>query len=86
MRIKQVIVVEVALEAARASRSGRHRSALKVEEGSHAAGSGTKKNLKGMDELDFVGWNNGDWNGVFAHLPHGRCGCGLEGPGSHQRY
>jgi hypothetical protein len=23
-------------------------------------------NLKGMDDLDFVGWNNADWNGVFA--------------------
>lgn len=20
-----------------------------------------------MDDLDFVGWNNADWNGVFAH-------------------
>jgi hypothetical protein len=24
-------------------------------------------NLKGMDDLDFIGWNNADWNGVFAH-------------------
>ena len=24
-------------------------------------------NLKGMDDLDFQGWNNADWNGVFAH-------------------
>lgn len=24
-------------------------------------------NLKGMDDLDFVGWNNVDWSGVFAH-------------------
>ena len=24
-------------------------------------------NLKAMDELDFVGWNKADWNGVFAH-------------------
>ena len=23
-------------------------------------------NLKAMDELDFVGWNNADWDGVFA--------------------
>ena len=23
-------------------------------------------NLKGMDDLDFVGWNNADWQGVFA--------------------
>ena len=23
-------------------------------------------NLQGMDDLDFVGWNNADWNGVFA--------------------
>jgi hypothetical protein len=23
-------------------------------------------NLKAMDELDFVGWNNADWHGVFA--------------------
>ena len=22
--------------------------------------------LKSMDDLDFVGWNNADWNGVFA--------------------
>ena len=25
-----------------------------------------KKNLKGMDDLDFVGGNNADWHGVFA--------------------
>ena len=25
------------------------------------------RNLLGMDELDFRGWNNADWNGVFAH-------------------
>ena len=24
-------------------------------------------NLKGMDDLDFDGWNNADWDGVFAH-------------------
>jgi hypothetical protein len=24
-------------------------------------------NLKGMDDLDFVGWNKADWTGVFAH-------------------
>ena len=24
------------------------------------------RNLKGMDDLDFVGWNTADWNGVFA--------------------
>ena len=24
-------------------------------------------NLKGMDDLDFDGWNKADWNGVFAH-------------------
>jgi len=23
-------------------------------------------NLNGMDDLDFTGWNNADWNGVFA--------------------
>jgi hypothetical protein len=23
-------------------------------------------NLKGMDDLDFAGWNNADWHGVFA--------------------
>jgi len=23
-------------------------------------------NLKGMDDLDFIGWNNADWQGVFA--------------------
>ena len=25
------------------------------------------KNLQGMDDLDFDGWNTGDWHGVFAH-------------------
>ncbi|WP_350275860.1 hypothetical protein [Kribbella sp. HUAS MG21] len=24
------------------------------------------RNLKGMDELDFNGWNRADWHGVFA--------------------
>ena len=24
------------------------------------------RNLAGMDELDFKGWNNADWRGVFA--------------------
>lgn len=24
------------------------------------------RNLNGMDDLDFRGWNNADWNGVFA--------------------
>ena len=24
-------------------------------------------NIKGMDDLDFIGWNSADWNGVFAH-------------------
>lgn len=26
-----------------------------------------ERNLKGMDDLDFTGWNKADWNGVFAH-------------------
>jgi hypothetical protein len=26
-----------------------------------------QNNLKGMDDLDFDGWNKADWNGVFAH-------------------
>ena len=26
-----------------------------------------ERNLKGMDDLDFTGWNNADWHGVFAH-------------------
>ena len=25
-----------------------------------------ERNTKGMDDLDFDGWNKGDWNGVFA--------------------
>jgi hypothetical protein len=29
------------------------------------------QNLKGMDELDFVGWNGADWNGVFKHYHTG---------------
>lgn len=24
------------------------------------------RNLKGMDDLDFTGWNGADWDGVFA--------------------
>lgn len=24
------------------------------------------RNLKGMDDLDFIGWNSADWTGVFA--------------------
>jgi hypothetical protein len=24
------------------------------------------RNLQGMDDLDFVGWNNADWTCVFA--------------------
>jgi ketosteroid isomerase-like protein len=24
------------------------------------------RNLEGMDELDFTGWNRADWHGVFA--------------------
>jgi hypothetical protein len=27
-----------------------------------------------MDEVDFMGWNQADWQGVFARaLPHRRC-------------
>ena len=25
------------------------------------------RNLEGMDEVDFTGWNRADWDGVFAH-------------------
>lgn len=25
-----------------------------------------ESNLQGMDDLDFTGWNNADWHGVFA--------------------
>ena len=31
------------------------------------AQAGVEANLKGMDDLDFIGWNTADWNGVFAH-------------------
>jgi hypothetical protein len=27
----------------------------------------TNAHLKAMDDLDFEGWNNADWQGVFAH-------------------
>ena len=30
-------------------------------------GDTVNRNLQGMDDLDFVGWNNADWTGVFAH-------------------
>lgn len=26
-----------------------------------------EQNLKGMDDLDFDGWNKADWNGAFSH-------------------
>ncbi|HEY1761878.1 MAG TPA: hypothetical protein VGG17_04715 [Acidimicrobiales bacterium] len=26
-----------------------------------------ERNLEGMDDLDFAGWNGADWRGVFAH-------------------
>ena len=29
------------------------------------------RNLNGMDELDFKGWNGADWHGVFAHYHTG---------------
>ena len=25
------------------------------------------RNLEGMNEVDFTGWNGADWDGVFAH-------------------
>ena len=28
--------------------------------------SEVQRNLQGMDDLDFTGWNNADWDGVFA--------------------
>lgn len=31
-----------------------------------AEGVDVDRNLTGMDELDFVGWNTADWDGVFA--------------------
>lgn len=31
------------------------------------ANDDVSRNLKGMDELDFKGWNGADWDGVFAH-------------------
>jgi hypothetical protein len=27
-----------------------------------------RKNLKGIDKLDFDGWNDADWRGTFAHF------------------
>ncbi|MFD6062103.1 nuclear transport factor 2 family protein [Rhodococcus wratislaviensis] len=24
------------------------------------------RNLQGMDNVDFIGWNNGDWHGTFS--------------------
>src|SRR4051794_41881368 len=31
------------------------------------AGDEVTRNLQGMDELDFNGWNRADWHGAFAH-------------------
>jgi hypothetical protein len=30
------------------------------------------RNLEGMDELDFTGWNRADWHGVFARYHTGQ--------------
>ncbi len=30
-----------------------------------------RENLKGMDQLDFEGWNSADWHGTFAHFHTG---------------
>jgi ketosteroid isomerase-like protein len=30
------------------------------------ADDNVSRNLTGMDDLDFEGWNNADWHGVFA--------------------
>src|SRR4026207_1124064 len=46
----------------------RSRGAAAVgKEASVMADDEVTRNLKGMDELDFVGWNSADWHGVFAH-------------------
>jgi hypothetical protein len=37
------------------------------EEDSFMQDDQVDRNLKGMDDLDFDGWNTADWNGVFAH-------------------
>ena len=37
------------------------------KEASAMADDEVTRNLQGMDELDFKGWNRADWQGVFAH-------------------
>jgi len=37
------------------------------KEASRMADDDVTRNLDGMDELDFTGWNGADWSGVFAH-------------------
>jgi len=48
------------------SRGGRGRKG-----GRSDADDEVTRNLKGMDELDLVGWNSADWHGVFAHYHTG---------------
>ena len=42
-------------------------NALIAEGGQVMADNEVTRNLQSMDELDFKGWNEADWHGVFAH-------------------
>lgn len=41
--------------------------ALIAEGGQVMADNEVTRNLQSMDELDFKGWNEADWHGVFSH-------------------
>ena len=66
------VAIDIDAEAIRASVSvPGHRpgitSHLRLGKKTLMAEDQVTANLKGMDDLDFIGWNNADWNGVFAH-------------------
>ena len=41
------------------------------------------RNLQGIDELDFKGWNRADWQGVFAHYHTDDVLCGSQRATAH---
>ena len=51
------------------------------------ANDDVSRNLKGMDELDFKGWNGADWDGVFAHYHQTMCSSSMASrlPGEFRR-
>jgi hypothetical protein len=71
-------IAEYAREGDCRSDDGRHTHPIRhpksaastrrsIQKRGHMSGDQVSANLKGMDDLDFTGWNGADWHGVFAH-------------------